>query len=189
LRHSYLRKRLVLVAGMLALPLLVYVLPSLDALTGGKLSERYVDISGTNRELIARQQFDVFRRHPITGVGPGRSFEEVIGRAATHTEFTRLLSEHGMFGATALVVLLTALLKRYRQKRGEGAKTTVGACVLWGLAAMAGYATRLTATSFVLGLAFARFEERNATAHRPGGSNCVEERFGSLGLPCNATRA
>lgn len=160
LRRPNLRKRAVLTLAVLTPVFLIYLLPRLDAFTGGKLSERFSETSGTNRELIAREQFEIFLRHPIAGVGPGKARSEMSIDAVAHTEFSRLLAEHGMFGLTALIVLLTTLLKRYRRAKIPDAKAVVGAATAWSLGSMAGYAMRLSATSFIAGLAFAEFAGR-----------------------------
>ncbi|MEJ7712199.1 MAG: hypothetical protein WKF84_20635 [Pyrinomonadaceae bacterium] len=52
----------------------------------------------------------------ILGVGPGlasKDFRGEIGKSAsTHTEFSRLVAEHGTFGLSALLVLLFAAGRR-----------------------------------------------------------------------------
>ena len=63
----------------------------------------------TGREDIARADLEVWFDNPVLGVGPGVAKEyraATFGRAAAaHTEFTRLLAEHGILGLVALIIL------------------------------------------------------------------------------------
>lgn len=75
------------------------VFPWLDSFTGGHLSDRYSKLSFTNREELAKADLLLAVHHPLFGVGLGmaksaRASQLGIGGAA-HTEFTRLLAEHG----------------------------------------------------------------------------------------------
>lgn len=64
----------------------------------------------TGRLLLLQHDLSIFREHPVLGIGPGKSKLEnagLIGReVATHTEWTRMLAEHGSLGLISLFLLL-----------------------------------------------------------------------------------
>lgn len=89
--------------------------------TGGMIENRYEnkDARGyqkedftTGRAELFETEIDAFKENPVFGVGVGRVkavFKEELGeRIASHNEISRMLSEHGMFGIFALLVLIFA---------------------------------------------------------------------------------
>jgi O-antigen ligase len=64
----------------------------------------------TGRIDLLTTELQAFYEHPITGIGVGKGYEyrkENMGiEIASHNEFSRLLSEHGMFGVLALLILI-----------------------------------------------------------------------------------
>jgi hypothetical protein len=72
---------------------------------------------------------------------------------ATHTEFTRMLAEHGVAGLLAMILLLVIVLASYRRARTVVDKAWVAGMVVWSLTAMVHSATRIAAIPLVLGLA------------------------------------
>src|SRR5690606_14266869 len=89
--------------------------------TGGAVSRRFSDTGLTGRDVLMRSDLRIWWEHPLIGVGPGRAAAErveMMGRAAAaHTEFTRLLAEHGLLGAAAMLVVLSGLWQRIRITR------------------------------------------------------------------------
>lgn len=91
--------------------------------TGGLIENRYAnedalgrekdDIS-TGRTALLSTEIDAFKGSPVFGVGVGRVktyFEAELGiELPTHNEISRMLSEHGIFGIFALLVLIFAPL-------------------------------------------------------------------------------
>ncbi len=89
------------------------------AQTGGLIENRY-----TNRDSLGREKGDIttgradiidtelstFMENPFLGVGVGTMkgirLEATGIEAATHNEVSRMLSEHGMFGIFALLILI-----------------------------------------------------------------------------------
>ncbi|MGB7843144.1 MAG: O-antigen ligase family protein, partial [Salinimicrobium sp.] len=69
-----------------------------------------VDLTTGRVELISTE-LEAFYYNPVVGVGVGKakSFrEKELGEEiATHNEMTRLLSEHGMLGLLAIIILLS----------------------------------------------------------------------------------
>lgn len=87
--------------------------------TGGLLMNRYEgkDALGrekaskfSGREDIAATEINYFLENPITGIGVGKNkenrIEETGMQAASHSEVTRMISEHGMLGIICLLILL-----------------------------------------------------------------------------------
>lgn len=69
----------------------------------------------SGRLLILGHELELFRQNPILGIGPGMVREVAIrgkGFANTHSEYSRTLAEHGIFGIVALLILLFYPVKR-----------------------------------------------------------------------------
>ncbi len=71
--------------------------------------EKKSDITSGRLTIFMIETRD-FIRHPILGTGVGRSakerFERFGVKMASHTEISRLMAEHGIFGILALMILL-----------------------------------------------------------------------------------
>jgi len=87
--------------------------------TGGMLDNRYADKNShgirkkdvtTGRVVLIESQFNNFYAHPFFGIGVGSGkynrIENNLGTYASHNEIGRLLSEHGLLGLIALLILL-----------------------------------------------------------------------------------
>lgn len=98
--------------------------------TSGLIDKRYAnqDAKGrekadlsTGRKRLIESELAAFKESPFVGIGVGRSkevHEEKLGYvSATHNEVSRMLSEHGMLGVIALLILLiTPLVFRLRDR-------------------------------------------------------------------------
>ncbi len=98
--------------------------------TSGLIDKRYAnqDASGRIKENIStgrvdliEAELDAFLKHPFTGIGVGKieeyRYEQTGVLSATHNEISRLLSEHGLLGIFALVILLfTPLIFRMQNR-------------------------------------------------------------------------
>ena len=87
--------------------------------TNGMINKRYAnqDPSGrekaskfTGREVIFQEEVDLFLDNPFFGIGVGKSREARLDDsgidAASHSELSRMLSEHGAFGILGLIILI-----------------------------------------------------------------------------------
>jgi uncharacterized membrane protein YGL010W len=74
--------------------------------------------------------------------------------ASSHTEFSRLLAEHGLFGLGALLLLALMTAQRFRQAQTPVSRAMVLSMMGWSLLFMAHSAMRLAAPAFLFGLAF-----------------------------------
>jgi hypothetical protein len=139
------------------------IIPFADDLTGGALTMRYVhtlqegDYSG--RDLIMKADLTIFKMHPVLGVGPGGAIPYRFlltgwGNAA-HTEFSRMLAEHGLFGLGALVLLLLMAVRRVFKPGTALQRALQVSFLAWPIATMLHAAMRIAAPEFFFGLAFA----------------------------------
>lgn len=158
-------------------------LPRLNELTGGTLSERFSDTSLTGRETVAQTDLDIFREHPVWGLGVGRTTDyrrQVLGLdiSLTHTEYTRMLAEHGIMGIAALALLiLMGWINYSREEHHISDRGIVLAAMVWAAVFVAHSALRLVAPSFLFAFAFTRF------AHEQEG---VRESRAALSRPIPA---
>ncbi len=98
--------------------------------TNGMIVKRYAnqDASGrakedltTGRGDLAAEEFDIFLKYPVFGIGVGRNMEtryEQTGEIiVSHSEITRMIAEHGSLGVLALMILfLTPLILYFDNK-------------------------------------------------------------------------
>ncbi len=150
-------KRVIPIVG-LGLIFMVFIFPYMNDFTGGKLQERFEDKGTTNRFEIVESDFVLFFDNPILGTGVGEARvgrEEILGySSASHTEFTRVVSEHGILGILSLLALIvTAVFSLQRQKFSFG-KALVGGVIVWSGLFMLNSGMRLAAPSFLWGLSF-----------------------------------
>jgi hypothetical protein len=138
------------------------VLPRLDAFSGGLFSVRFESTKSDGRDRFASAELRAWQENPFFGLGPGgaESYrQEEMSHAglavASHTEYTRLLAEHGLLGLEALILLLVACLQNVAKARTSDSKALVASLIVWSLLFMAVNGMRLAAPSFLLGLSFA----------------------------------
>ncbi|MCB0464635.1 MAG: O-antigen ligase family protein [Aequorivita sp.] len=107
--------------GLVAVALAIWIFTVLQ--TGGLIENRYANQDALGREKddvttgrvdLLETEMDAFKESPILGVGVGRVktyFEVELGiDLPSHNELSRMLSEHGLFGIFALLVLVFAPL-------------------------------------------------------------------------------
>lgn len=140
------------------------IFPRLNEWTGGALEERYSSTSVGLRQSIAEEELGLFREHPMLGVGPGMAKyyrSDPLGfEAAAHTEFTRLLAEHGLFGGMALLMLLVIAARGYLAAPAALQKGWTAALAAWTFAEMSHSAMRIAAISVLFGLAMIRWDSQ-----------------------------
>jgi O-antigen ligase len=165
-REARARIKIVVIAALLFLVVSYVVLPRLDAFTGGALSARFENTNSTGRNTIAQADLQIWAENPVFGVGPGESKMEhaqYYRRIATHTEYTRLLAEHGLFGIAAGLLLFIMAAQRFGyigRMRDVKAKAMIAPMAVWALLYMVDKAMRLVAPSFAFGLCFVTLRQR-----------------------------
>lgn len=154
--------------GILAIIAAVFILvllPQLDSFTQGALGRRYAEINLTNRDLIAQADLRIFADNPFgVGVGLAQSYRESLLaiEASAHTEYTRLLAEHGILGLFSLGLLglmaVASTLRNTKNNSGSGPELGFWA---WSILFFFHAATRIVAPSFCIGLTFATLVDDN----------------------------
>ena len=155
----------IMVAGTCA------ILPLLNSFTEGQLVQRFKNPDLTGRDSIAEAELQLFLQKPVLGNGVGMSMysRSAMSHAeapAAHTEYTRLLAEHGLFGAAALAILLFMTAQAFLKAPGPWAKAVVAAMAVWSFLFMAVASMRLVAPAFLLGLMHAQFSADMVKARR-----------------------
>lgn len=162
------RTRMQLIGGAVVLALVAnfVILPTLDKFTNGALTKRFGNTSLTGRDSIAKGDLRVFYDHPVFGVGPGeaRNYRTDHKQAVAHTEFSRLLAEHGLFGLTALLLMLLMSWRNLRKAQSRMAKAIVIALTFWSFLFMATLAMRIVMAAFAFGLTAATLALTDQTA-------------------------
>jgi hypothetical protein len=154
-REPRARIALLLAAGALSVAVVFVILPRLERFTGGKLVSRFESVNMTGREDLVRQDIKAFLAHPVGGLGPGGGYSSGARRYISHTEFTRLLAEHGVLGLGALLLLAVMAFQALQAARNVQAKALVAAFLTWSILSMLHAGMRTVAPSLVFGLAFA----------------------------------
>jgi O-antigen ligase len=161
--------------------------------TGGLLSLRYqgetVDhfYYGTNkgpnmftgRDIIWQQEWDIFLDNPILGAGVGMSsfIRSTDGfSSASHTEYSRLIAEHGMVGLLMNFLLIMLPVSRYLyfRKRKYRSDLLVAFAFL-ALFTMGHSAMRLSIPGFLFGLSQVVFLPTVAASIEPEPSESSEQ--------------
>jgi hypothetical protein len=145
----------VFVVSVIVLVASYFIIPTLEEFTGGLLVQRFLDLDTTGRIELAKADLKLFQANPILGVGPGMAsyVRTTLNRIAPHTEYTRLLSEHGLGGVLALVVMAIILLRSYLRAKTPMNRAWVVGLAAWSLVEMGHAAMRIAAIAYLLGLA------------------------------------
>jgi O-antigen ligase len=173
MRQGGMRKRL-LIGGALAVAVaLVAVVPWLERLTEGTIASRFADVNVTGRDLLVKADLLTWEQNPLLGVGPGmaKANRAILWRTtAAHTEWSRLLAEHGVLGLGAIFCLLEMARRALSAHRSVLEKALSAVLLVWAFLFMSHAAMRLAAPAFAIALAQCRWsdekprEECSATA-------------------------
>ncbi|MEM9594587.1 MAG: O-antigen ligase family protein, partial [Acidobacteriota bacterium] len=141
----------------------INLLPVINTWTGGSLEARFSDFDTTGRKEIAEADLIIWKENPVLGAGAGMSGwarrKILMRKIAAHTEYTRLLSEHGIFGGLALLCMGLISFQAYRRAPTMLAKGWVAGMTGWTLTAMSHVSMRIVAISLLFGLATLRWHQ------------------------------
>jgi len=163
-REPRIRKRVMaIVVLVLALGYFVIV-PWLTGFTSGAFEERFSDTT-TGRTELAANDVRIFADHLLFGVGPGMTkyqrltynicelrSDHCSDEASSHTEFTRMLSEHGLVGLVAIGALALLAVRGVRDAARE--RPFAATFIAWSVAQMFYANLRVVAVPFAFGIAF-----------------------------------
>ncbi len=143
----------VIVIGFLVANYLL--LPKLDEFTSGALLTRFRNTSLTGRDTIIKADLQIWSDNPVFGVGPGQATTlraESYRESSAHTEFSRLVAEHGAFGFMAFLLLIFIGFQNLRREGAIHNKAVMVALTCWSFGFMMVTAMRLVAPAVLLGL-------------------------------------
>ena len=135
--------------------------------TGGLMSDRYKTtlkldnqgiIGGSSRVEIMLTDIEIFFDNYLMGVGPGMGkylrIKYTYGKiVSAHSEFTRILAEHGIIGLFGIISLGVFTYKEYRRRVSRN-KVFFICFVLVASMTMLHSAMRLAMPGFLFGLAY-----------------------------------
>jgi O-antigen ligase len=151
------RTRLVIAIVPAIILAVAVIIPTLNQISGDTLSARFQDTSVSGRDELALIDLNIWLENPLLGVGPGRSREihRVLhpGSTMAHTEFTRMLAEHGTLGLISIVALALMAWQSFYRAKSPMDKALVGALVGWTIMFMLNSAMRTAGPAFAFGLA------------------------------------
>lgn len=157
LRDREARKKFIFSTVALGLLGIFVVLPVLNRYTEGAFLDRYLETDTTGRADILDTELLLWQKNWLLGVGPGMRIyhiDEDNNASAAHTEYTRMIGEHGLLGVLALFILLFGIFAGWRsldnyQSKAIGTATTVCAMLFWAVNGM-----RIFAPQVLIGLLF-----------------------------------
>lgn len=132
---------------------LSYGLPQIETFTQGKFFKRYDFENALDNSRFSTMEKEILTisQNPL-GVGVGNA-PAYSGRG-THTEFTRLIAEHGILGILILLILLLLALKNCLTQHDIDDRIIVASVLIWTISYMFHSAMRTVAPSFLFGLTF-----------------------------------
>ncbi len=143
-------------AAAVILPILLFVIwPRLEAMTSGVIGERFGDTQLTGRDLLIKGDLESWSENIVLGVGPGMGGPNRLKYfhvSSAHTEYTRLVGEHGMLGLAALVLLGLMTLRNIRSAPTRLDKALAAGMMAYALLSMVVDAMRLVSPAFAFGL-------------------------------------
>lgn len=157
-----------------------------NEITGNKLEERYEGYTGdtkytdrrefsSGRDKLVIAELIVFQKNWVLGVGPGmagkargEAIRDGKAQVANHTEFSRMLAEHGIYGLMALLILIFYPINKLRKSKNLNNSFIIVLFVSLSLLTLAHNAHRLALPSFLYGLAFVNLvkDRKNDTVLR-----------------------
>lgn len=147
--------RLVLLGVVIVVIMIYVVFPYMDEFSGGILAARYMETGTTGRDRLAEVDIQLFIDHPWLGIGVGQSgkYHILSGYVGTaHTEYTRMLAEHGILGLFSLLIMFGLVAKQIFAKTSSNAKSFNMLMIVWALAYMTSIALRTALPGFAFGL-------------------------------------
>lgn len=156
----------------------VILIAAINQITGGMFANRYlglnsegerkVDVTAGRVDLL-EEEYALFTESPF-GVGAGGSMHfrtiKFGNPLASHNEFGRLLSEHGVLGIIIILFLVYKPIKYYRRNTDVDAKALCALFFMISMLTAAHSAFRLAMPAFFYGFSFLKISYENNTLYR-----------------------
>jgi O-Antigen ligase len=159
-RDKRTRLRLLGIA-VIVLPLLVFVVwPKLEALTSGAIGTRFANTDSTGRDLLVKGDLLTWSENPVLGSGPGlggKNRLKYFHVTTAHTEYSRMLAEHGTLGLIALGLMVWMAFRNVWYAPTRLDKALAAAMLAYSVLNMLVDGMRLAAVGFTFGLSGMRF--------------------------------
>lgn len=170
------RAKMALVVPLLVVIAMFVIWPALVNFTGGNLAVRYSESGLSRRDELGWEDIDLWMENPVLGVGPGMSQSHHEGNLVAHTEFTRVLAEHGFFGAVAMALMLVVGAINIYRAPSPREKALIASALAWSVLYMLNSAMRTVAPSFMYGLSCSVLMSQAVFARRPESPSPAVER-------------
>lgn len=196
-RNNRDRLKFLMVAVLLVSGAYYVIIPRLNNFTSGAIARRFEQRSTTGRDVMLMADLGVWWDHPFFGVGPGMArpfYDRVLGLGYSipaHTEFSRMLSEHGMLGLASLLLLLFMAVNNFRLAGDRQDKALLIGLLVWSFLYMSANAMRLMAPAFIYGMTFARVlseSSSNPRVYRAIFDNYRNQRLTGLRPSTNSSK-
>ncbi|MBA65896.1 MAG: hypothetical protein CMG55_08865 [Candidatus Marinimicrobia bacterium] len=164
---AFLRKGIGITRILTILTAILILFSAASYFTEGSIAKRYSQLlevpfeeqsNLSGRSLIMAIDYQIFLDNPFLGVGPGgatrmRAYYGYGNTVSAHSEFTRMLSEHGIFGAFSLLSLFTLLITEFFKRSRRDSIILMIFCS-FSILTMFHSAFRMAAPGFIYGLAY-----------------------------------
>lgn len=163
LRTAQMAVRFLTVVAVVTVIIVFAMIPVIQNITGNEFGTRFTDSNPTLRGDLMRSELEAWSDNPALGVGVGMMERTVKDHGAgvrgelptlpTHTEFTRLLAEHGLLGLGAIMVLIALAVRAVRTQVLPEGRVFAVVLVAWCASEVSHSATRLALVPFLFALA------------------------------------
>ncbi|NDJ33460.1 MAG: O-antigen ligase family protein [Chloroflexi bacterium] len=167
MREQQYRVEISTVLGLGALVIVAIIVPQVVRISGVTLEDRFFEPEDSGITAFTSGRYDMARadlfawwQNPVFGTGVGGSAPyraRLYQSGHAHTEYTRMLAEHGLYGIGALVIFIIAVARGLMQQRTSEQNAYVIPFVMWALVYLLINATRMVAPAFLLGLGVASY--------------------------------
>jgi hypothetical protein len=176
LRTAQMAVRFFAVALVVGLVIAFVMIPAIQHITGNEFGHRFTSSDPTLRTDLMRAETEIWSENVALGIGVGMEELTISDQGATtrgeypktssHTEYTRLLAEHGVLGLFALITLFAIAVRSVRSQVLPLGKVFSVFLMAWCATEVGHSATRLALSGFLFGLAAVVIVENGALLPR-----------------------
>jgi hypothetical protein len=163
MRTAQMAVRFFTVAALVGLVIAFVMVPVIQNLTGNEFGHRFTSADPTLRTDLMRSEIDIWSHNLGLGIGvgmeeltiadQGATLRGQVPRTSSHTEYTRMLAEHGVLGLLAMLTLVAIAVRSIRSQVLPLGRVFSVFLMAWCATEVGHSATRLALSGFVFGLA------------------------------------